>query len=219
MKRFASVLFKIGALSLSIFGLILSFRGFHNILEITSYFTTIVNFLSAIVLIYLIVFNLLKLDVRGFLYYWYQCTLVMLIVTMFVYGILLVPFLIQQNTGYEVFSLRDTIIHFFVPVAFATDYLLFAKKGTARSWMIFVNLLIPIVYLVYLQVYDALGGRFTFGETVSRFPYFFLNVERVGWPVFLTYIAGMMGFVLFVSWIFYTVDEIVSTKLKPIYTK
>jgi hypothetical protein len=143
----------------------------------------------------------------------------MLIVTMFVYGILLVPFLIQQNTGYEVFSLRDTIIHFFVPVMLAADYVLFAKKGFARQWMIFVNLAVPLFYLGYLQVYDALGGRFSFGETVNRFPYFFLNVDQVGWPVFLVYMGGMIGFVMFVSWIFYMVDEIVSTKLRPVYKK
>lgn len=217
MKQVLSIFFKLITFLVSVFGLILTFQDFHNVLEISSYFTTIVNFLSTIVMIYMIVFYLLKLEVKGFLYFWYQCTLVMLVVTMFVYGILLVPFLIQQNTGYDVFSLRDTVIHFLVPVLFAADYLMFSKKGTARRWMIGSNILIPFLYLIYLQVYDQLGGRFTFGETVNRFPYFFLNVERVGWPMFIMYMMGMIGFVWFVSWIFYIVDEIISTQISERY--
>ena len=141
----------------------------------------------------------------------------MFVVTMFVYAILLVPYLIQQNIGYEVFSFRDTIIHFIVPILLLMDYFFFTRKGYARSWMISINVLIPFLYLGYLQIYDAMGGRFIVGETTNRFPYYFLNVEAIGWGLFSIYLVGMLGFVILISWIFYTIDRIVSTPLKPLY--
>ena len=217
IKRLLSIFFKLGLLSIAIFGLVLTYQNYHSVAEISSYFTTIVNWVSVIVIIYAMIFEILNLPIKGILYFWYQCVIVMFMVTMFVYAILLVPYLIQQNIGYEVFSFRDTIIHFIVPILLVTDYFFFTRKGYARSWMISINVLIPFFYLGYLQVYDAMGGRFTMGETTNRFPYYFLNVEAIGWGVFLVYLVGMLGFVILVSWIFYTIDRIVSTPLKPLY--
>jgi hypothetical protein len=51
------------------------------------------------------------------------------------------------------------------------------------------------------------------------YPYFFLNIERIGlYPVILISI-GIMVIVIFVGWVIYMIDQIINVPLKLSHIK
>lgn len=81
--------------------------------------------------------------------------------------------------------LSNILLHYVVPIMTVVDWLIFDEKGhfsvkTAALW-----LLAPLGYFVFVMIAVALGAHL--GPYGARYPYFFMDVDTLGfWKVFLT---------------------------------
>lgn len=217
MKTILAIGYRSGVLLISLISLFSLYDNELPWLETTSYFTTLIHLLTIAVLVNIIFISFFQLSVNGFIYYMYQASIILLVLTMLVYAFILLPFLLTQDGTYPAFSFEDTMVHFGIPILMVADYFLFVPKAFAKKWMIYVNLSLPLLYLVYVEIYARNGGVFTLGGAPSRVPYFFLNVDVVGvWNLGII-VVGLIVLIAFLGWIYYLIDQIVSVKLKRHY--
>lgn len=76
--------------------------------------------------------------------------------------------------------------HFLAPLLFILDYILFDEKRTLSVFAPLYSLAIPLVYVAYIFVLGAVIPDFSY-------PYFFLNVNELGYGGVLLWVLGLMG--------------------------
>ena len=118
-------------------------------------------------------------------------TTVMILVTFLVYLILLGdPFSLDFWQ-----SLGNLSKHVAVPLLFILDYILFEEKKTVSVFAPLYSLIIPLVYVAYVLVLGAVIPDFVY-------PYFFLNVAKLGyggvtiWVAALVLVFTVLGYLL-----------------------
>jgi hypothetical protein len=214
MKLTLSFLFKLLIFSLSTLGVYLTIKDTVYPLEALSYFTTIINILTALFYGLFTIELALRKNRSPLLRFFKQSLMVYLIMTMLVYSFVLIPYILEEQVNYRVFSGEDLLIHYVVPFVVLIDYIWFDEKGKLKSYYPFANIGNIVFYVGYLFIYVSLGGRFHFGNGLSMYPYFFLNIEQTGlYPVILICIS-IIFMVVFIGWVVYMIDLLVSIPLK-----
>lgn len=127
---------------------------------------------------------------------------IMIMVTFFVYNILLA----DENTIVQYFtSQSNMIMHVILPIMFILNWVLFYKHDLLKWYQPLLSVVMPVVYVVFILIRASiLKGA----ENVELYPYFFLNVEELGWNGFFAWIAAL--FIVFVAlgYILYGLDRI-----------
>jgi hypothetical protein len=213
MKTFLSLIFKTALLTVTIYGLFLVFNVPTNGLEVLAYFTTMANIFTGIVLVFSILSMVVYKKESQAVLYFKQAVLVFLILTTLVYSFLLIPYILNNDINYEIWSLKDVVIHYIVPVGVMMDYGLFSQKGKIKKFYALTNPLFLAGYLMFLFGYISLGGRFTASGNTSLFPYFFLNYNLLGFPLVLTICLLVLLTVILISWLFQLIDHIIGIPL------
>lgn len=101
---------------------------------------------------------------------------------------------------------RNLIIHYITPIMAILHWLLFDKKGIYRFTDIFIWLAIPIMYLIFSLIYAEVGTSFFYNAT-TRYPYFFINPDQVGWINVSIYIVILIIFFLFLGYLVFLIDK------------
>ncbi|WCT73512.1 Pr6Pr family membrane protein [Sphingomonas naphthae] len=82
----------------------------------------------------------------------------------------------------------DVVMHKVVPVLVPIYWLAFAPKGRLIAWDPVRWATVPLFYFVYVLARARIDGKY---------PYFFFNVERIGWGGVMAYALAMAaGFLL-----------------------
>lgn len=79
----------------------------------------------------------------------------------------------------------NQLLHTFVPLMALLDWLLFDRKGRYRPSDPLLWVLLPDIYFVYATLRGFLGGPVSVFPGGSRFPYFFMDYDLLGWRVLL----------------------------------
>jgi hypothetical protein len=214
MKLTLSFLFKLFIFSLSALGVFLTVRDAAYPIEALSYFTTIINIFSALFYALFIIELVLRKTPRPWLRFLKQSLMVYLVMTMLVYSFILIPYIIEEQINYQIFSSKDLLIHYVVPISVLVDYVWFEEKGKIKSFYAFANVWNIIFYVMYLSLYISLGGRFHSGNNLSIYPYFFLNIEQIGLIPVVLICLSILIVVVFVGWVIYMIDQLISIPLK-----
>ncbi len=214
MKLTLSFLFKLFIFSLSALGVFLTVRDAAYPIEALSYFTTIINIFTALFYALFIIELVLRKTPRPWLRFLKQSLMVYLVMTMLVYSFILIPYIIEEQINYQIFSSKDLLIHYVVPISVLVDYVWFEEKGKIKSFYAFANVWNIIFYVMYLSLYISLGGRFHSGNNLSIYPYFFLNIEQIGLIPVVLICLSILIVVVFVGWVIYMIDQLISIPLK-----
>jgi hypothetical protein len=198
---------------LAIFGIYLTLVNVVNPFEIMSYFTTLVNGYAVISYLFFIFNLIVKKYPSSLLVFIKQNLMVFLLLTLMVYSFVLIPYISDNQLNYQIFSLKDIVIHYAVPLLVVVDYALFSPKGQIKKSYLFINLLGLVVYLLYLYLYTSLGGRFTLNGTLTIYPYFFLDIPTLGVVNFGLIAVAIIIVVLLLGWCIYQIDELISIPL------
>jgi hypothetical protein len=86
--------------------------------------------------------------------------------------------------------LSSLLLHYIVPFLVILDWLLFSPKGAFRWYDPLLWTSLPFAYVIAMLIRAEIGGEIV--GVGSRFPYFFLNVDALGW-------AGMLGYVALIA--------------------
>ncbi len=76
--------------------------------------------------------------------------------------------------------------HFLAPLLFILDYIIFDEKRTISVFAPLYSLIIPLIYVAYIFILGAVIPEFSY-------PYFFLNVNELGYGGVLLWVLGLMG--------------------------
>ncbi|MBU0996444.1 MAG: Pr6Pr family membrane protein [Firmicutes bacterium] len=134
-----------------------------------------------------------------------------IMVTFIVFQTLLAPTIQGELSFWDSF-----LCHTYTPLLVLLDYFLFDKKGMLKYRDIPYWLSIPLGYFVYANLYALLGGTFTYDETTTRYPYFFINPDLIGWAMVLVFVLILSLFVVGLSFLFVFVDHKIVQEKKVI---
>ena len=91
------------------------------------------------------------------------------------------------------------VLHYVVPIAFIIDWAITDIPTIKYKWKFMAYWLIyPVVYIIGIVIY----GSFT-----NDYPYFFLDIQALGVPMFLAWIGALIGFGIFIGGIFIGINR------------
>ncbi|MBQ8780534.1 MAG: Pr6Pr family membrane protein [Oscillospiraceae bacterium] len=130
--------------------------------------------------------------------------MVMIFITFTVYNFLLAkdkP--IEKNM-----AVSSIMLHIVLPLMYIADWVLFSEHKKVKKTTPLLSVVIPILYAVFVFVRAELMGRQ--GEVV--YPYFFLDVNNLGWGGVSVWIAVLIAAFVVVGYMFYFLDGLIEEK-------
>jgi len=213
VKNLFSLIFKLLILTVTALGIYLTLEDANHLIETLSYFTSFVNVMTGILYIFFLVQLVFKKSESNWIRFFKQTLIVFLALTTIVYSFVLIPYIVDFQIEYVIFSLKDIIIHYAVPFLVILDYAFFDSKGKLKPSYMGGNLFTLSVYVFYLFAYISLGGRFHFNGNETIYPYFFLDVQTLGVETFSWIAFSILVVVMILSWVVYIVDHILGVPL------
>lgn len=106
--------------------------------------------------------------------------------------------------------LSNLLLHYAVPLLFVLQWLLFDRKGN-YSWRApLLWLCFPLCYFLYVLVRVALGG--VLGPFGSKYPYYFMDVEALGWGKVLCINLGIAAALLLLGYGIVALDRLLGRR-------
>ena len=221
--RRIALYYRLGSLIFTLIGLLAVmnvFAGEFNPALLMYY--TIQSNLLALILFALLFFRTLKIireDGRtgptGYFPRFEMVVVIDILLTMFVFWVLLAPDLFSMNGSFKPFQFSSLATHLITPLLCLVDYILFTDSSHLRYVDVYLVLVYPLVYMVGSSIAGLLGYVYRVNPdgTPVRFPYFFFDFDRIG-AQSLLYIGTLVVFFLLLSHGFYWVDQKVK---KPVF--
>lgn len=103
--------------------------------------------------------------------------------------------------------IADFFLHTFVPLFYLLYWFLFSEKIRLSYLKPFRWLIYPLVYIIYILI----KGVFT-----GAYPYPFINVSKLGYPMTFRNIVVIAGFYIIAGLILVTVNNIISAVKKKV---
>lgn len=224
-KRFA-LAFRLCATIFSTIGLLKQIGVFEGSMSLGSfmYYTILSNLLAIGMFAFLTVQTLNAMregsygSVGQYARFEMICT-VDLLITLLVFWVMLVP---EVEPAY-LWTFDNIAVHTVTPLLCLLDYILFCESGRLKYRDVYSVCIFPLGYVAFTSIAGLAGYVYSFKGTFSasvsdavniapvRFPYFFLDFDRLGAAVFI-YIAVLLLFFIFLAHVFYFVDRRLSLK-------
>jgi len=224
-KRFAFV-FRLCAFAFAIIGLLKQIGVFGGIISFRSFmfYTIQSNLFAAILFAFLTVRTgrSLREGLRGSVGWHSRLGMVCavdLLVTLVVFWVLLVP---EVPAAY-LWTFDNIAVHTVTPLLCLFDYILFSDPRRLKYRDVYYVCIYPLCYVAFTSIAGLAGYVYYFSSTFSspvsstiditpvRFPYFFLDFDRLGFLTF-AYIGAILVFFLLLSHIIYFIDRKVRSK-------
>ena len=138
-------------------------------------------------------------------------------VTFLIYHIVLAPQFIANSIHYNIFTMQNLTVHYIVPILVIVDWLLFDEKLSFKWFDPFIWLSLPIIYFVFILIRAKIGS--TIEILSSYYPYFFIDVDLIGWQNVLLNSAAMLLAFLALGYSIYFVNNIFFKHLSWLLTK
>ena len=137
-----------------------------------------------------------------------------LLVTLVVFWVLLVP---EVPASY-LWTFDNIAVHTVTPLLCLFDFILFSEPRKLKYRDVYYVCIYPLVYVVFTTIAGLAGYVYYFSSTFSsptssyveitpvRFPYFFLDFDRLGLMAF-AYIGAILVFFLILSHAIFFIDR------------
>lgn len=126
---------------------------------------------------------------------------IMILVTFLVYNILLA----KDKTADKYFlSASNLLMHLILPLMFIIHWILFYKHGKLRWYHPLLCVIMPLIYVVFILIRALIV---TPGENVVVYPYFFLDVNELGYGGLTLWVSILVIIFIIIGYIFYFFDN------------
>jgi hypothetical protein len=131
--------------------------------------------------------------------------ILMITVTLIIYHSLLANFQLPfftRGDGDLSNYLQNLLLHYIVPVMVIFDWILFDPKRTFSVFDPLYWLSIPIIYAVFALIRAEVGGMLQVQGHPTRYPYFFLDIDEIGWSGMIVYVIifalvfALLGYII-----------------------
>lgn len=150
------------------------------------FYTILTNILCLIITIVLMVFtnqNQLKENSSVKLIAMIRFSLcVSILIVMLVYHFILRPSSeLYQHQQNQIQMIYNLCLHYIVPILFITDWVVYNDCKESLSWKTqFFTLVWPIIYCLFVYIRAFFGKEFVTAYGMSKYPYFFLDIDKLG---------------------------------------
>ena len=201
-----SIVYKIFIVMAGLFGLLLVFGVFDGRFSISMlrFFTVLSNLLCVVYFTADIVY-IVKYKEEGTPPVWFPAlkgitTMAITVTLLVAHYILGMRFTMADSRG-----LTLLITHYVVPILTIADWLLFDPKGlmTFRSPLLWA--IGPLVYFAYAMIAARTGDGIGYGG--SRYPYPFMDVDKLGWGTVLLTVLVLTVFFIALGYIWVLIDK------------
>lgn len=205
----SAVIFRTIFVTLGVVGILSSLGWFNREYNINWYvfYTNLSNYICIIVMFISLIFSAKGKDtvLPRFRFY----CLIMILVTFFVYNILLS----NEHTPYTYFTdISCTLLHCVLPIMYFLDWLLFCKRNTLKVVDPILSVIMPLIYVAYIVIRSSLITHPAKGVVI--YPYFFLNLGKLGWSGFLGWVGVLLAIFIALGYILYMIDKVIKGKNK-----
>lgn len=113
-----------------------------------------------------------------------------------------------------VLSVSNILVHYVVPGMVVLDYFLFSPKGQYKSLYPLAWLVLPYAYFAFAMVRaEVSSSTFSgFGDTASRYPYPFLDVDLYGWDKVILIVFAITVAFIALGYLAFVVDRLLGQK-------
>lgn len=205
----SAVIFRTIFVTLGVIGILSSIGWFDR--EYNSnwyvYYTNLSNYICIAVMFISLIFSAKCKDtvLPRFRFY----CLIMIMVTFFVYNLLLS----NEHTPYTYFtSISCTLLHCVLPVMYLVDWIFFCKRNTLKVIDPILSTIMPLIYVAFIVVRS--GIITTHSKDTVIYPYFFLNLDNLGWSGFLGWVGILVAVFIAFGYILYMIDKTLKGKHK-----
>lgn len=131
---------------------------------------------------------------------------ILILVTFLVYNILLA----DENTVIEYFtSQSNMIMHVILPILFVLNWILFYEHPSLEWYHPLLATVMPLIYVVFIVIRAKLLSG---AKDALLYPYFFLNIDQLGWGGFLIWIAILLAVFVVLGYIIYATERFLKRK-------
>lgn len=124
--------------------------------------------------------------------------------TFLVYAILLAPIAEPE----DFYSIKNYTLHYIVPIMMIIDWLVSDKRGQYRKYDPFLWTIIPLLYMIFSLIKGIIFKTPIPDQKESPFPYFFLNINKIGWSGFFKYAIAIFILYVLLGYIVYSIKMI-----------
>lgn len=124
-----------------------------------------------------------------------------IILTFLVYMILLAPIAEPK----DFYNWKNYTLHYIVPIMTIIDWLMLDPKNQYRKSEPFIWTLIPLLYMAFSLIKGYVFNIEIPDQKHSPYPYFFMNINNIGWDGFLKYAIAIFIFYVVLGYILYFV--------------
>ena len=211
-NKIAQIVYRTIYITLGFIGIIGSFGYFNRSFNQDFYvmYTNLSNYFCIGVTLYLLIKNIRNKDenkISTSMSIIRFISVIMILVTFFVYNILLAK---DKTISDYFFSISNLIMHLILPLMFLVDWILFNNHNNSKWYYPFLSTILPLIYVAFILIRALILGNSYSG---TLYPYFFLNVERLGlggvtlWVIILVVFFVALGYILFMFDRFKTIKE------------
>ena len=219
--RFA-LAFRLGSFLFAVIGLLKQIGAFSGMVSFRSfmYYTVQSNLLAILLFAFLTVKTIkgLREGIHGNAGWHPRLGMVCavdLLVTFIVFWTLLVPQGIDPD---YLWSFENIAVHTITPLLCLLDYVFFAEARRLKYRDVYYVCIFPACYVIFTSIAGLAGYVYSYRDILSdqfssniettpvRFPYFFLDFDRLGMMA-AVYIVGILVFFLLLSHSIYFIDR------------
>jgi hypothetical protein len=204
IARYTRILFCLFSLN----GIVVTVARMDRILSGLSYYTIQSNILCLIVMIFVLVRGWNGKPMGRTLSIFKTGSAVAILITFLVFHFILRPGMTTEPWSDFLDRFENTVVHYICPLWFLADFLVFDPKGQIQKFDPFWWSLVPIAYLAYANVYALLGGVFQAGNEITRYPYFFIDPDIIGWANVLGWVGIVLILFLVLSYGLFGIDRL-----------
>jgi hypothetical protein len=211
-KKLMSVLIKILIVAAGSLGIIAQATTVANRIAMLYFFTIQANLLCVVSFIFILFidnhhFAHSDRQKESFSKYKFALSVSMLIV-MFTYQLMLKPNSEYYQNLKGISIVYDLCLHYIVPILVILDWIIFDSKD-CLSWKTpFWSLVFPFFYLGFVFIRANTGNPFFNGYRLSNYPYFFLDIETIGFIRVSFWIAALVVSLLTVGYLFIIINKL-----------
>lgn len=134
----------------------------------------------------------------------YFMSIIMILVTCLVYNFLLAKS-DYNSFGEYCLAISNFCNHLILPIMFVVHWILFYEHGKSKWYYPLLCVIIPLIYVLLIVIRALILGA---NYTGLKYPYFFLNVDKLGWGGFFGWVFALICIFVVLGYIIYICDNI-----------
>jgi hypothetical protein len=106
----------------------------------------------------------------------------------------------------------DLCLHYIVPILYVIDWVLFFPKDRVTWKFPLVSLFWPVIYCIFVYIRAFFGSEFYTGYGMSKYPYIFLDIDKIGTLSACLWILGLAVGHILLGYLYLAIDKFISYK-------